>query len=108
MELMAWTDESLAERFDRIDERFDRVDEKFGDTNRRIDELGDEMRWRLETVSGRMGEQFTEVNRRIDDLTEQLSEVRQGTWSLQRTMVIGNFAIIGALIGVIASILVTG
>lgn len=79
MELMDWTDEILAERFDRIDERFDRVDEKFG-----------------------------EVNRRIDEVKEELSEIRQGVWSMQRTTVIANFAVIGGLIGVIASILATG
>jgi DNA anti-recombination protein RmuC len=108
MELMAWTDERLAERFDRIDERFDEV-------NRRITESDAETRRQIAEVNRRVTEasaasnhQFGEVHRRTDEVKEEVAELRQGIWALQRALSRGSFGVIIGLVGVIAAILTKG
>lgn len=90
MQTMAPPDREEKERFARVDERFDEV-------NRRITEGREETNRR-----------FQEMNKRMDENTEEVKGLRAEMHSLQLTFYRGNFALIAAVLGVIAAILAKG
>jgi chromosome segregation ATPase len=81
MELMAWTDERLAERFDRIDERFDGVDARFDRVDEHADAAAKETRRQFGEVTRRIDDLAGDTGRRIDDLAadtrQRLDETRE-------------------------------
>lgn len=87
MQTVAWTDEKLGERFERIDDRFDHVE-------RNLAEL------RRETKS-----EFAAVRR---EMKSEFAAVRQSIERLETAVHRGNYATIVALIGVIGAILAKG
>lgn len=90
MQTMAPPDGEQQQRFARIDERFDEV-------NRRITEGREET-----------GRRFQEMNKRVDKNTEEVKGLRAEMHSLQLTVHRGNFALVAAVLGVIAAILTKG
>jgi len=90
MEIVAGTDDKREQQFDQIDGRFRRVDERFDEVNRRITE-------------GR-----EETNRRFDDLATETRAARQEMASLHATVQRGNYTLLAAMLGLIATILAKG
>lgn len=84
-----WTDDRLQERFDSIDRRFDEVDRRFGEVDRRFDKLEHE-------VDRRFGKVEHEINR----LHDRFDGLYRATYQVGAGM-------IAALIGVIATLIVT-
>jgi uncharacterized protein YdcH (DUF465 family) len=77
-------------RVARKDEQFARVDERFDEVNRRITE-GKE-----------------ETNRRFDDLITEMRALRQEMTSLHATVQRGNYTLLAAMLGLIATIFAKG
>lgn len=78
----SWTDERMDDFAKHVDQRFDAVDRRFDDVGRR------------------MKDGFDRVDADMRELRKDLTTKFDG---LQRTLFLGNIAIVAALIGVIAT-----
>ncbi len=78
----SWTDERMDDFAKHVDQRFDAVDRRFDD------------------VELRMKDGFDRVDADLRELRKDMSSKFDG---LQRTVLLGNFGIIAALIGVIVT-----
>ncbi len=77
-----WTDDRLQERFDSIDRRFDEVDRRFDEAGREVDR------------------RFDKVEHEINRLHDRFDGLYRATYQVGAGM-------IAALIGVIATLIVT-
>jgi septal ring factor EnvC (AmiA/AmiB activator) len=86
MPTMAPPEETMQERWARVDERFDRTDERIKEVNRRITETS------------------AETNRRLDEIKDLKLEMK----TLQVTFQRGNFALVASVISVLLATILKG
>ncbi|HEX6667693.1 MAG TPA: hypothetical protein VF081_13980 [Solirubrobacterales bacterium] len=101
MELMTYTDENLAERFEHVDERFDQSDRAIRGVDRRVAETKEDLVRQASETKEDVVRQIGEVDGRVRELAQAVRELH---WVIAR----GNFALIVCLVGLIGTLLVKG
>ena len=104
MQMMAPPEEISKERAARIDERFDRVDEKF----EQVDEKFEQVDKGFEQVNQRITEGKEEMRRSFDAQATEMRALRQDLSSLHVAVHRGNYTLLAAMLGLIATILAKG
>jgi len=108
MELMTYTDESLAERFAHIDERFEHVDRRFDQTDRAIGEVDRRVTETKEDLIRQISETKEDLVRQVGEVDGRVRELTQAVRELHWVIARGNFALVVCVVGVIGTLLVKG
>jgi hypothetical protein len=74
-------------------------------TDERLDDLKEEMREGFRSVEANSSLRFKEVDRQFKEVNGRLERLGDGVFALNRTLVVGGFAIIAALIGAMATLI---
>lgn len=73
-------------------------------TDERLDDLKEEMREGFRSMEANSSLRFNEVDRQFKEVNGRLERLGDGLFALNRTLMVGGFAIIAALIGSTATL----